>query len=311
MNRSTGAAFLAIAALAAVLGLAPAFGADGDARPKDRLSISPPRTVTTVEAGERYTGHVTFRNYTRASFNARIATRDLTGADDPASFAWVKPGLPKHAGTWIEPSVRRRAVEPGDEVTIPFTVEVPDDAAPGVHAAAILVSRTITTPGVSTDNAARVAVTASVASQFVFTVRGELHPAAELRSLEGPRVVWPGDEPRFEALLANTGNTLITANPRVGIGAFAGRAAQTLTTPELQALPDTRRVISATWEDRPLFGWFRPTLFVDAGGGLQLERSYPLVLVLPPWWVLAALAGAVALPLLVWWRRRQRRTPRR
>jgi hypothetical protein len=292
-------AFCAIAACVA----GAASSADA---PKDKLSLSPPRVVTDVEPGQRYTSHVTFRNYTEATFDARITTADLEPADEPGSFARVRPGQPRDAGTWITPQFERRRMEPGDEIRIPITVQVPGDASPGVHPGAVVVSRIIAQPGSSTEDAARVAVSASLASQWVFTVPGDQRVGGSLRRLRAPRVVWPSEQPRFRALVENDGNTLLTAKPEIGIGAFTGRAAQTLKGTEVQLLPGSTREVEISWNDRPLFGWFRPTIFVEAGS-LRMQEDYPIVFVLPPWWVIALLVAAVVLPIWTWWRRRRRR----
>lgn len=297
---------LACVTLITALPASAAAGAADRQAQLDRLVLSPPRVVVSARAGTRYVTTLTFRNQTADTFTVYLDALDLQAADDPGSFAELS--RTRTTASWFELPFEDRRVAAGAKLQIPVRISVPADARPGVHAAAVVVKRVVSLPGSSTEGGARIAVSASVASQFVLSVPGQLRTNLQIEDLTGPRLVLSGDDNvSFRATLANEGDTFVRVeNARVGIGAFTGRAQQDLRLPAVDLLPDGRRDLRVRWRDRPLFGWFRPTLFLDVNGTRQ-RADFPLVFVLPPWWVLVALAGAVALPLAVWLRRRRSR----
>lgn len=300
---------LILAATLVVLvgGLVPLTQAAQDRVRPETLSLAPARTVYTVRPGQTYNTRVVFRNLTRSPFTAHVVTRDLKPADDDGTFAVIAQGQARGAGKWFAPAVQSRRVQPDEKLDIPVRITVPADVRPGVYPAAVLVQRVLSNPASNERDGARITVTAGAASQFILTVPGGLETKAHLEQLDSPRVLWPGDKARFAATLVNDGDTFVTAKGHVAIGPFTGYAQQNLQLPDkVDLLPGAQRRLEVEWDDRPPFGWFEPSVVLDVSTR-PVNRSYPLVFVLPPWWMVALLVAALMLPIVFWLRRRSRR----
>lgn len=145
--------------------------ADG---PDDRISL---RHV--LDPGESVTEHVTVTN-----FSAAPATFDVYAADgvvgDSGSFDVPGPGATKDGGGWVAlgdvPGAERTdtglrlTLDPGAAVTVPLTIDVPDDATPGDHPAGVVAE-------LVTDDAVRLA--ARVGTRLHLRVSGEVTAALE------------------------------------------------------------------------------------------------------------------------------------
>jgi len=76
------------------------------------------------------TAQLTFRVYGVDAYNTADGAIDVTpGTDDPTE-----------AGSWVTMAQEFITVSPGQQVTIPFTLTVPENAAPGDYRGAILAS---------------------------------------------------------------------------------------------------------------------------------------------------------------------------
>jgi len=280
----------------------PAFGATDER--SEVLSISPPRLISAVDAGTEYRTTVIFRNLTDETFTAYFDARDLVPAEDGVGFATLANG--RTVAGWARLPFRSQLVRPDQRLELPIRIRIPADTPPGSHALGIVASRVIAEPGSNTDGEARVTVSASVVSQLVLTVSGGARYDVAVGKLRAPRLVWPGDDVRFRATVHNRGNVLARiTQARVGVGAFTGQAERQLQIQDVDVLPAGKRRLETRWQERPLLGWFRPSVFLNVDGK-QVRKEYPTVYVLPPWWLMALIAAALLLP--VWGRvRRQRR----
>jgi hypothetical protein len=277
------------------------------------ITAAPARQLLDADPGDELRVQAVFTNDSPDSFNYRIEALGLQAAEQGSGFGVIDASSRHQLPDWIELPKEASAgrIAARNVIAFSFRVRVPEDASPGAHGAAIVFSRTIAQPGSQTDAKNRVVLRASVAMQLVVTVSGDLRPDLRIADLDAPRFVWSGERPRLRATLENTGNTLQSVDGAVRMSAFTGRAAEDLALPAVQLLPEGRRRVSARWNDPPMFGWFRPKVEVSASGE-RYRRSYPLMLVVPPWWMLALIGAAIALPIVTFWRRRRRsRGPKR
>ncbi|MCW2972954.1 MAG: hypothetical protein JWN72_1227 [Thermoleophilia bacterium] len=283
-----------------------------------RLSIKPIRfkSVSVAPGGATLAYTLLARNDTGAPLQVEVHAYLLRGSSNPDALVQPTRGNPAtDATSWVKlpyTNANWPTIASGATLKVPFQLDVPTGATPGTYAVALAVSQTVSAPGVQVDGAeqgsqSRVDLGAAPASQVIFDVTGDTTPNAKVRSVDAPRVVWGGSAPEFTVRVKNTGTTQLQLDSRVTLSPFWGAAGRQLDAQVQPALPEGERVFRMRWSDPPLFGWFEPKLLVVGGAGsdVKLERTLPTVWVLPPWWMLALLVLAIALPLTVIVRRRR------
>ncbi len=269
-----------------------------------RLSIAPPIVSQTVPAGGTISGSINLQLLSAGTARVSIST-ELMRPGDQSSFA--APDTSRDAlQSWIAPEDTSRTVTFGTPLKLVYHVRVPENAPPGAHAFAILVSQTSRVAGTNTDSNSGVAATGAVGAVVVVTVPGALRPALTTRRIQRPRWVWSGRPARFGIRVRNTGNTMITPSVALHTGSFAGVADQRIAARPLPILPDGYRNIEVSWADHPLVGWFHPKIFVSADGIPTSATTYPTVVVLPPPWLIALIVLAIATPIAASLLRRRR-----
>lgn len=89
--------------------------------------------------GELYTGTIVVRNLTKVDQPVRIYQTDyLFFADGTSHFD--EPGTtPRSNAQWITPTVRSLLIAPASEMTVTYSVQVPNDTIAGTYWSAIMV----------------------------------------------------------------------------------------------------------------------------------------------------------------------------
>ncbi len=138
-------------------------------------------------------------------------------------------------GAWVRLGTDSIAVQPGETVTVPFTVAVPDNATPGDYAGGIVTS--LAQP----DDAAGIGVDRRLGIRVSLRVGGDLKPSLAVGDVH---VAWDGGLNPFAGgdaavtyTLRNTGNTLLSAQQAATVagpfGWFAMDAGELAAPPQL------------------------------------------------------------------------------
>ena len=226
MRRATiGLAFAVAVALGSAV--SPAVASNGDTddgaitwmvRPSDGVGEDGRSWVElTLEPGEAVQEYLLVRN-----LSPEAVTFTLSAADgyftDTGRFTMLTSNEPStDAGTWItiQDSVE---VLGGDEVIVPFTVSVPQNATPGDHAAGVAAS--IRSGGDDT-----VGVESRIGFRVMTRVTGELTPSASAAITGTYSGAWnPMDPGRLDLdyTLTNTGNTRLSVRSQITAAALFG-----------------------------------------------------------------------------------------
>ena len=102
------------------------------------------------------------------------AADGITAVNGGTAFARVGQE-PTGVNRWLSLSVAEIALEPGEEIAVPFTITVPSDASPGHHVAGIVVAAPPigeASPGGENDGQFAVMVVQQVAVAVVIDVPG-------------------------------------------------------------------------------------------------------------------------------------------
>ncbi|WP_349425936.1 hypothetical protein [Microbacterium sp. LWS13-1.2] len=303
----------------------PAFAAanDDSAEPDIRWSVAPadadgPDARTSIERtldpGESVDDFIAVRN-----MSTENVTFDLTAADGFFTRTGRFDILPGDrdsvaAGTWIT-IADSVAVPAGQTVVVPFTMQVPEQAEPGDHAAGITASVLSVQ---SADDGTAVGVESRVGLKVLTRVTGQIISAAEVQEFVAEYIPsWNPFRPgqmTVEFDVVNDGNTRLVASGTVEAG---GQSADYPAAGEIQQqlLPGDERTLTAAVDNVwPTF--LIPTTVTLDAEVLTVDGATPefqpvtaqVVVWAVPWPQLVLLSGAgLVVGALLWGRVRSRR----
>ena len=155
---------------------------------------------------------VTFQVYASDAFNTTTGSLDLL----PASQK------PSDVGSWVSLLKETVTIEPGARVNEPFTLTVPDNAAPGDHTGGLIASISTVGGGV----AGSVNVDRRLAVPVYLRVTGALHPAVAVESLStsyhGILNPFGGGGTDVSYTIHNTGNSRLDVSQAVTVTGVFG-----------------------------------------------------------------------------------------
>jgi hypothetical protein len=271
------------------------------ARPYFYLSADPGQTIEDkVVVANKTDGPLTFRLYAADAYN--------TARDGGFAVRTVKERQ-RAVGVWAKPAKSRVTVPAHGEVTVPFTLAVPEGAEPGDHPGAIVALDERIDPG---DGSVALGVQRAVAARVYLRVGGPTLPAISVEDVRvthhQPLVPGFGDSTATVSYtLHNTGN--VTLNPKVELRATGlfGRTllARDLTKIPSELLPGQRVQLTEPWRGAPQLDWGEVTLTATAKD--TRESAGASFFALP--WLVAVVLLVAAVGGVLWWVRF--RLPRR
>lgn len=211
-------------------GLLPADNDHGADRPNYSYAARPGDTLSdTVVVTNHSAQRLELRAYAADAFTTTSGQLDLLPAGETSSDlgAWIAVGDGGGGPVTI-------AVDPGQSLDVPFTVDVPADAAPGDHSAGIITSL------VQRTSSSTVALDRRLALRVHLRVEGTLAPAVVVGDVEVVHhdVANPfgTSTATVRYTLTNTGNARIVAAESVTVTGPFGWARTTTGTDELPEL---------------------------------------------------------------------------
>ena len=260
------------------------------------ISISPGQTIEL--SGE---DAITVRNIRDQNSVAFIAIEDFTAdnesgvprllAENEESPFSIKPFIS------ITDSVQ---FAPNERVTVPLTISVPADAAPGAYYGLISFR---TEPELLENQ--NVLLTATSGPLFLITVTGELDrqfsiedfgsaQVTEQDTLFNARSFFTGGKIGSKIRIANTGNTFIKPIGKIQIKNMFGTVVEELeinqATPRGNILPGTSRDFTNLLSDRFYFGRYtmeaNVSIIEDGGTIVPVTASFIVL----PLWIIAVIA---------------------
>ncbi|MFJ9517736.1 hypothetical protein ACIRPK_05615 [Kitasatospora sp. NPDC101801] len=295
------------ASAAQTFGIQPATATEPDARGTFSYAATP---------GALLKDHVAVWNYGEQPLTVRLYPADAFNTDS-GGYDVLPDGKPStQAGSWLKTSVGSVTLPGRSRQIVPFTLAVPANAAPGDHAAGIVVAVRAESKDAK-GNA--VTVDQRVGSRVNIRVSGDLR--AELKVENAKAVYHPSLNPldtgrtTVSYTVRNTGNVRLGGKQAVRVSNVFGSIATGNAPADLQELLpgnavnysfDVSGVYPTLWgtagitiDPLPVAGDKDPKLVSDVS-----KHRFALI----PWTTLAALL-LLALPAGRRWLNRRRRTP--
>ena len=289
-------------------GLGPASATKSDARPFFNYLVSPLA---------RLTDHVAIINLSAQPLTLSVYATDASNGLDGSFTYPVKSAALVDAGKWIKVQTPRGnptiTVPARGTLILPITVAVPQNASPGDHAAAVIVSLTALSKN---GTGQRINLDQRVAARVFFRVSGSERPRLAVEGLQVSYVSTGllSGTATVRYRIHNTGNVKLEANQRVRVGGLlrtttrVGDQAPVLlpgsefqvTSVVKQVLPQVR--MTATVVVTPL--GIRGDALAQSGDAVTALHFWAV-----PWLLLMIIVGMlVFLVASAWLRRRSKRS---
>ncbi|MGD8758996.1 MAG: DUF916 domain-containing protein [Anaerolineales bacterium] len=189
----------------------------------------------------------------------------------------LSPGGHRGVGGWITPSVTEIHLEPGEEMVVPFTIHVPEDAAPGQHIGGLLVEAPPAAQGLSAgEGQAHFAVNVirRVGVAVVIDVPGPRMAELDINSVILRQQDNQGST--FEIEVSNNGNIYLRAEGELWVMAPDGLKLATIPLSLDTILPGDTTVYHITYPVHLISGDYVLSVFLDHGFGTASLEGVPL-----------------------------------
>lgn len=203
------------------------------------------------------TVQLTFRIYSTDAFNNDEGQFDLLPGDQD----------PTDLGSWVTFPQEMVTVSPGQQVTLPITITVPPDAAPGDHAGAVLASSPTLGTGEQGDV---VTLDRRTGTRLYLRVNGALTPELAVADVETSyeHSLNPlGGSAKVTYRIENRGNVRLGGTATVSIAGPFGLGEKTVTLPDVpELLPGEDVSLVLDVDDVPALMLDRSTVRVTPTG---------------------------------------------
>ncbi|QES48324.1 DUF916 domain-containing protein [Streptomyces venezuelae] len=269
-------------------------------------------------AGSTVRDSVTVHNASDRELTFRVFATDAVNTPVGGAFALLPVETrPKDLGTWIGlgPEASGTVTVPAKgRKDIPFTITVPEDAAPGDHVGGIVALGTAI-EGTEGEDKVKVGVRRSVGARIYFRVPGPVAPGLSVENVRisrsAPLLPWTGKAPvTVSYALVNRGNVVLAPTVSVRAEGLFGRTVLNRPARDLKLvlLPGQRIELTEPWPDSPQLDRVEVTLTAGAVDHPVLSAEGGTAFTAVPWPAAGALLLLSGAALALWARRRRRGT---
>jgi hypothetical protein len=211
-------------ALAAVMLALMAAARGVSAQESLSLTITPPFFQLSMGRGELWASSIRVVNTNNSDLTLYVAVADFEakGEDGSGMFRFRPDAAeaPSTLSRWIETPFESVTIAPEQSAEIPFTIRVPDSAAPGGHYAAILVGVKPFSPA---SQGASVGISSYVSSLVFLRVHGDVKEEGRIREFTGIGRWDTAPEAEFSMRFENSGNVHLQPQGTITIKNMWGR----------------------------------------------------------------------------------------
>lgn len=214
-----------------------------------------------IPPGQSQTASIVIKNLGSNTLTVSTYSADGTNSSQGTFALTSRSREQRHIGNWVtfaEPTI---TIPPRTDVTVPFSIGVPDNATPGNYGGGIAVEATSAELSGNDPLNENGAVT-TAARIFVRTFVNV--PGERVNDYEWTDFGFNGKtdikKPYFRFSFKNNGNTIVIAEPSIDLSGFPPIQETTLKLPEITIQPGTAlENIELRWDDQPSFGYYNAT----------------------------------------------------
>ncbi len=254
------------------------------------VSVSPVRTVITVDPGESNTVSIKVANNTDAERNYELRT--LSFSESEQGQVIYGYGV-QEAEKWLKPRQEKIVLKVNESKTIDFLVKIPSGVPAGSYYLALAAKEL----GKESGN---LGVGAEVASLLILQVAGEVKEELVVKEINSERSIYFSKPWKLELSLKNLTPVEVPVKGRVYLKDPMGElvAAKDLALGRDILARSERRIQTVLWENASLVlpGKYRVSIIIDYGKTNGQIAQEVFVWYFPIWFVVA---GPIVIILLV------------
>lgn len=268
--------------------------------------------VYTFPTGSQFGDRVAISNLSDVQATYAVYATDAVNTDDGSFSLLREEEKPTDVGTWVELGATQYTLEPHEQVIIPFSITVPDDASPGDHVGAI-VAQKLDDP--SDPNAGiGVDVRVRIGARIYVRVDGLTNPSLSVDSFnvtyDTPGLPFSGATAKITYVLTNTGDIRLSPTANLKLAGLFGLGEQKLAQRDIpELLPGGSITVAEVVKDVKPYLRLTADLAVSAEEGTVTSGASLTQWTVP--WLFVGIVGGIIVAIIlqrIWARRRRNAT---
>lgn len=229
------------------------------------IKVQPSIIEERVDPGQVFNSVLHATNIGQEAQTFYVVKRDISGlsSDGQPNFALEGEATGFELSSWIKVREEPIVVLPGETKNIPFSIVIPENALPGAHLGAILMTTSVERP-----KETGISIGYQVATIINLRMSGDIVEAALLREFYTDKSIYNRPEVKFITRVENLGNTVVKPRGPIEISNMFGKNIATLIMNDSVAaiLPEAARYFEAVWlGDGLSFGRYQAVLSLAYG----------------------------------------------
>ncbi len=212
-----------------------------------------------IEPGAKQSASVLVKNLGNGPVTLSLYGVDATQSAQGTFALTTQSAEQRHVGRWIKFEKNEITVPPGEEIPVPFLIDIPKTATPGSYAGGIAVEDKGNNEPTPAAEVSSVTVSSRFIVKIFLSVPGEKRHQYEWNDF---RYSYADDNThaRFTFEVSNTGNTIILVEPQVELDGFPALKQPIVTLPTATIQPGTdSQLIDLRLTEKPPFGLYFAT----------------------------------------------------
>lgn len=264
--------------------------------------VEPAKIEIFVNPGETVERTISITNRVAADVPFKIVLEDFIGAEDGSTAVRLlgEDTSPYSFKKSITVGAPKFTIGFGQRITVPITISVPENAAPGGYYTSVVVSND--KEGLSASQSGTEVI--SRVAQLIFVrVNGDVNEGGTMKDFRlTPNDFFRSKGPfTFEVLFENTGNVHLAPYGLITVRNLFGKTVGQIPIDAYYAMPKSQRYRQVTWDKKSLFGYYTATLELNTGVKNRVEvQESSLSFLVVPWKILGGMSLIVGVLLAVY-----------
>ncbi len=267
-----------------------------------------------AEPGSKQSASVIIKNIGNKAVRLNLYGADATQSAQGTFALTTNTTEQRHIGTWITFEKPEITVPAGEEITVPFILQIPDSTTPGSYAGGIAVENMNGFNGETTKETPSV----SISSRFIVRIYVSI-PGEKIHQYKWKDFSYSysneNNHAKFTFDISNTGNTIILVDPKVELDGFPSLKQPIIELPTATIQPGTQsQKIDLRLTEKPPAGFYLATgtltfSELDIVNNKKINsktESRQFMINLTPWYFIAiiiiVILALILTPLILYFR---------